>query len=335
MLGPPQVFLPAFDAASALSLIEQHSVTALIAVPAMVVSLLDAASSSSRSGSSQDDSSSSGYPSVRRVLLGGGELPARLQWRLRLLFPCAQLFTAYGMTEACSSITFSPLDAPRQDFSAAHGHTEAARPAGVCVGVPPPGIDVAILQLPEAAIDSLQDTEADRRQPHAQHAAAQEGGMAALRDQDTFAEPGTAGEVLTRGPHVMLGYWGNASASARAMLQPGGWLRTGDLGLMDARGRLWLLGRLKDVVRSGSENVSAAEVERVLNRLPGVAAAAVVGLPHPRLGEQVGRVARPGATLTVCKTSVFGFLTRSFQTAWYSVCCMYCCAGGSAACAAR
>lgn len=73
------------------------------------------------------------------------------------------------------------------------------------------------------------------------------------------------------------------------MLGPSGWLRTGDLGCLDARGALWLVGRVKDVVKSGGENVLGAEVERALARHPGVAAAAVVGLPHARLGEQVSR----------------------------------------------
>jgi acyl-activating enzyme 14 len=95
-----------------------------------------------------------------------------------------------------------------------------------------------------------------------------------------------AGEVMTRGPHVMTRYWGDAAATARA-LSPDGWLRTGDLGRIDAAGNLWLTGRLKDVIRSGGENVSAPDVERILIRHPGVAEVAVVGLPHPRLGEEV------------------------------------------------
>jgi acyl-activating enzyme 14 len=71
------------------------------------------------------------------------------------------------------------------------------------------------------------------------------------------------GEVVTRGPHVMLGYWGDPRATAAARL-PGGWLRTGDVGWIDRTGCLWLLGRMKDTVRSGSENVNAAAVERIL-----------------------------------------------------------------------
>ena len=61
----------------------------------------------------------------------------------------------------------------------------------------------------------------------------------------------------------MLGYWGDPEATAAARL-PNGWLRTGDLGRVDPGGCLWLLGRIKDTVRSGGENVNAAAVERVL-----------------------------------------------------------------------
>ena len=67
---------------------------------------------------------------------------------------------------------------------------------------------------------------------------------------------------------------------------------TGDLGYMDSSGQLWLQGRIKDCIRSGGENVFAAEVEQVLSQHPAIAEAAVLGLPHPRLGEQVAALVR-------------------------------------------
>lgn len=70
-------------------------------------------------------------------------------------------------------------------------------------------------------------------------------------------------------------------------LTPNGWLKTGDLGRIDRKGRLWLLGRVKDMVKSGGENVFAPEVEEALCRHPNVVSAAVVGLPDERLGEKV------------------------------------------------
>lgn len=104
--------------------------------------------------------------------------------------------------------------------------------------------------------------------------------------QELEGYPTGTGELETCGPHVMQGYWGDEAATA-AVLSPDEWLRTGDLGWKDASGNFWLVGRLKDVIRSGGENVSAPEVERVLIRHPHVCSAAVVALPHVRFGEQV------------------------------------------------
>jgi acyl-activating enzyme 14 len=93
----------------------------------------------------------------------------------------------------------------------------------------------------------------------------------------------------------MLGYWQDPLATSKT-LSPDGWLHTGDQGFMDAAGNLWLVGRLKDMVKTGGENVHAAEVEGVLLSHPAVAAAAVFGLEHARLGEQVAAavVLQPG-----------------------------------------
>ena len=92
------------------------------------------------------------------------------------------------------------------------------------------------------------------------------------------------GEVVTRGPHTMRGYWRDAAATAAAVAA-GGWLRTGDIGRFDAAGALHLCGHRKDMIKCGGENVHAAAVEAALCALPGVAAAAVVPWPHARLGE--------------------------------------------------
>jgi acyl-CoA synthetase (AMP-forming)/AMP-acid ligase II len=90
------------------------------------------------------------------------------------------------------------------------------------------------------------------------------------------------GEVLIQGDHVMRGYWGNPAASESAL--EGGWLHTGDLGAFDRQGRLRIVGRLKEVIRTGATSVVPAEVEDVLMTHPAVAEAAVVGLPDPEWG---------------------------------------------------
>lgn len=95
--------------------------------------------------------------------------------------------------------------------------------------------------------------------------------------------PGATGEVVVRGPIVMLGYWRRPAETAAARF--GDWHRTGDLGVMDAQGYVTLVGRLKEMYISGGENVYPAEVERVLEEHPNVAEAAVVGVPDPEWGE--------------------------------------------------
>src|SRR5689334_13425336 len=104
------------------------------------------------------------------------------------------------------------------------------------------------------------------------------------------------GEVLLRGPNVMLGYLDDPASTAEAV-DSDGWLHTGDIGKLDARGNLSITDRLKDMYICGGFNVYPAEIEQVLARLDGVAEAAVIGVPDDRLGE-VGRafvVVKPGA----------------------------------------
>ncbi|OAS99235.1 fatty-acid--CoA ligase, partial [Achromobacter xylosoxidans] len=95
---------------------------------------------------------------------------------------------------------------------------------------------------------------------------------------------GMQGEIQARGWSVMKGYYKMPEATARA-LSADGWLSTGDLGEMDAAGRLRMVGRLKDMFRVGGENVAPAEVEETLHGHPAVRMAQVVGVPDARLGE--------------------------------------------------
>ncbi len=118
-----------------------------------------------------------------------------------------------------------------------------------------------------------------------------------LRIADPDDDTG-AGEVLLRGPNVMLGYLDDPEATADA-IDDQGWLHTGDIGTVDAAGNLRITDRLKDMFICGGFNVYPAEIEQVLARLDGVADVAVIGAPDDRLGE-VGRafiVAKPGAAV--------------------------------------
>lgn len=96
--------------------------------------------------------------------------------------------------------------------------------------------------------------------------------------------PGKVGEICARGPVVMQGYW-NRPEDTAAVLSPDGWLRTGDVGTIDAEGYLTIVDRKKDMVISGGENIYCAEVERVLGQIPRVTEYAAFGIPDERLGE--------------------------------------------------
>ena len=112
-------------------------------------------------------------------------------------------------------------------------------------------------------------------------------------------EPGDDGEILLRGPNVMVGYLDDPQAT-RAAIGPDGWLHTGDIGRLDKRGYLTITDRLKDMFTVGGFNVYPAEVENVIMGLKSVADCAVVGRPDERLGE-VGRayvVTGPGQSLS-------------------------------------
>jgi len=120
------------------------------------------------------------------------------------------------------------------------------------------------------------------------------------------AKPGDQGEILLRGPNLMLGYLDDPAATSAA-IDAEGWLHTGDIGRLDADGYLTITDRLKDMYICGGFNVYPAEVEQVLARLDGVAESAVIGVPDTRLGE-VGRayvVTRPGRALDA--PAVLGF----------------------------
>jgi malonyl-CoA/methylmalonyl-CoA synthetase len=109
---------------------------------------------------------------------------------------------------------------------------------------------------------------------------------------------GSIGAIEVRGPNVFAGYWRMAEKT-REEFSADGWFRTGDVGMVDERGYVTIVGRSKDLIISGGYNVYPAEIESVLNELPGIAESAVVGVPHPDFGEAVVAVviARDGSAV--------------------------------------
>lgn len=124
---------------------------------------------------------------------------------------------------------------------------------------------------------------------------------------------GQVGEIVVRGPTVMLGYWNKPEATAEALRN--GWMHTGDGGYMDEDGFVHIVDRLKDMIVSGGENIYSAEVENALSSHPAVAQCAVIGIPCDKWGETVHAVIvlKPGASagedemVAHCRTLIAGY----------------------------
>ncbi|KAL5977116.1 hypothetical protein ACLOJK_021458 [Asimina triloba] len=241
MMGACHVFLPKFEARSAVQAIQQHRITSIITVPAMMADLVSTI---------REERRWKGGESVKKILNGGGTLSIDLINGASIAFPNAKLLSAYGMTEACSSLTFLTLHDPTAEGEPCKsvGAIPTVDTKGTCVGKPAPHVEVRISE-----------------------------GKGGEDAQGT-------GRILTRGPHVMTGYWGQSPGKARA---DGGWLDTGDIGWVDDSGNLWLVGRTKDRIKSGGENVYPQEVEQAISQHPGISGIVVVGVPDARLTEMV------------------------------------------------
>jgi long-chain acyl-CoA synthetase len=114
-------------------------------------------------------------------------------------------------------------------------------------------------------------------------------------EQDSDVPPGEVGELVIRSPHVMKGYFGRDDATAEAMRD--GWFHTGDMATVDSDGYYYIVDRKKDMIIRGGYNVYPREIEEVLYEHPAIREAAVVGVPHESLGEEVAAVValKPGA----------------------------------------
>ncbi|MDP9434958.1 MAG: fatty acyl-CoA synthetase [Actinomycetota bacterium] len=134
-------------------------------------------------------------------------------------------------------------------------------------------------------------------------------------DDDRPVPPGTVGEIVHRSPHATLGYYSDPDATATTFRS--GWFHSGDLGVMDDEGRLSVVDRKKDMIKTGGENVASREVEEVVYELDAVAEVAVFAVDHPRWVEAVVAVVVPkeGASLTPeqvvehCRARLAGFKT--------------------------
>ncbi|PKV97461.1 acyl-CoA synthetase (AMP-forming)/AMP-acid ligase II [Amycolatopsis echigonensis] len=182
---------------------------------------------------------------------------------------------------------------PNAGFVQAYGMTELS--------------PVATLLLPEDHHDPRRRLSAGRAAPHAEVRIVDEHGEEVPR--------GTVGEVVSRGGHVMLGYWNQPEATAQAVRD--GWMHTGDGGRMDDDGYVYIVDRIKDMIVTGGENVYSVEVEKALALHPAVETCAVIGVPDSEFGERVhavvvlaaGRTADAEELREFCKQRIAGYKT--------------------------
>jgi fatty-acyl-CoA synthase len=187
--------------------------------------------------------------SLTVVFSSGGAAPPTIWGRIRRILGAQEVLTGYGMTETTASTTCTLPEDPEERLLTTNGRL---KPAGVA-GDPELGGLLALYKVvdPETRED---------------------------------LGPGQRGEFLARGPIITPGYYRKPDETAVAFTEEG-WLRTGDIGVLDEEGYLTLTGRIKESYRCGGEMVMPREVELVINEHPLVAETHVVGLPHERMGE--------------------------------------------------
>eukprot|EP01062_Namystynia_karyoxenos_P020088 TRINITY_DN1759_c0_g2_i5.p1 TRINITY_DN1759_c0_g2~~TRINITY_DN1759_c0_g2_i5.p1 ORF type:complete len:522 (+),score=187.97 TRINITY_DN1759_c0_g2_i5:82-1647(+) len=134
-----------------------------------------------------------------------------------------------------------------------------------------------------------------------------------VNDKDEEVPRDAVGEIVTRGPHVMKGYWGQPQLTAETLR--GGWMHTGDAGRMDKDGFIYIVDRIKDMIITGGENVYSAETEAAVMSYPAVALCAVIGVPDKKYGQIVtavvqpkeGQKVDPDALMRHCRERIAGF----------------------------
>jgi acyl-CoA synthetase (AMP-forming)/AMP-acid ligase II len=248
-----------YDAGRAMALVEAERITVFPGPPTIYQTILD-----------HPDRGAHDLSSLRLAVTGAATVPVALVERMRRELSFQSVLTAYGLTEAVVATMCRPGDDPQTV-----AQTSGRATAGFEIRIAAPDGRAAVSDGPETVSDGP-ETVSDGPE----------------------AAPGETGEILLRGPNLMLGYYGDEEAT-RAAIDADGWLHTGDVGRLDPDGYLTITDRLKDMYICGGFNVYPAEVEQVLARLDDVAESAVIGVADARLGE-VGRayvVTRPGHAL--------------------------------------
>ncbi|MFE4828754.1 class I adenylate-forming enzyme family protein [Streptomyces sp. NPDC056672] len=273
-VGGTLVLMRKWDARQALRLIREHGVTYYAGVPATALQLLDAAETeAAEAGSGSEAEAGSGaapgagaesdaLETLTLFSTGGAAAPPALVGRLTDRYgERVEPRNGYGLTETCGGVLAVFGEEYRRFPDSVGGPTPATevRIAGLAGGSAPggsaPGEPAPGASVPGGSVPE-----------------------------------GQVGELWLRGQALVRGYWRDEAATAEAFT-PDGWFRTGDLARV-RDGRVTVVDRIKDMIVRGGENVYCAEVEAVLHAHPEVVDAAVLGIPHPVLGEEVAAVVR-------------------------------------------
>jgi len=129
-----------------------------------------------------------------------------------------------------------------------------------------------------------------------------------LNEQLEDVKPGEVGEIIIRGPNVMMGYYKNPEATSEAFYE-GGWYKTGDMGIYDEEGYLFIVDRKKDMIISGGENIYCPEVESILTSHPKIAEASAIGYPDDLWGEVVRAIVVKKAGQDLTEQEVIEYCT--------------------------
>ena len=209
------------------------------------------------------------------ITYGAAPMPLPVIREAIAKFPGARFINAFGQTETASTITMLPPDDHLLTGTPEEVETKLRRLASI--GKPLDDVEVMIV--------------AEDGEPVGQ---------------------GEVGEIVARGARMMTGYWQQADATGEALRS--GWLYTGDLAWQDADGYIYLAGRARDFIKRGGEMIAPEEVEQTLAEHPGVAEAAVIGVPDLEWGEEVRAVVVRGAAsateaelIEFCRERLAGF----------------------------
>ena len=230
------------DPRSIVQPIVQHRITSLFASPTLLVKA---------AGFAQERGLT--LPSLRRVISAGAPVPPRAVASFSsLLSPGACLQTPYGATEG---VPLSRIDA---DEILRETRAMTERGLGMCVGRPLPGVQLAVIRIQEGAITEF--------------------------SRDLLLAVGEIGEIVARGPMISPGYFGRPGDTARSIIPEADgrfWRRMGDVGWLDAQGRLWFCGRKDHRVVTGQGTLFSIPCEAIFNNHPQVWRTALVGVGPP------------------------------------------------------